>query len=175
MITGFNNGEGIMFFINLNYNPTLLQELQADPQHFIPLDLNVLLNTSSSEYIAEQIMEFYFPNKTVPEDLGAFVDVMTDNWFTRGINNNVKLILESSAEPLYYYEYYFAVSPPTERIFGDYNQNRAARGDELVNFLSSTWMDLDTSDPRVVLNQKRFLYMWTNFIKYGYVTYFDNL
>ncbi|XP_026478387.1 venom carboxylesterase-6-like [Ctenocephalides felis] len=166
-IVGFNSGEGIFFNFFLQENPDILNQFEADFQKFIPTDLDLSHGSEDSKSLAEKIRKFYFDDKPVAENVQKLVDAISDNWVTRGVNEQVKLTVEKQTEPVYFYEYSFSESHPAKEMFGDHNLTGVCHGEELVNLFKLKVMSLDEDKPNVLLTQKRMLEMWTNFIKTG--------
>lgn len=168
-IIGFNSGEGIYFNFFLQENPEILNQFEADIERFIPTDLELAHGSEPSKQLGEKIRKFYFNEEPVSGNIQKLVEVISDNWATRGVNEQVKLTVQNQIEPVYYYEYSFSESHPAKSMFGDHNLTGVCHGEELVNLFKLQVMSLEKDNPNALLTQKRMLEMWTNFIKYGLV------
>lgn len=169
-IVGFNNAEGNMFTFFKKQKPDMLEQLDADFEKGLPTDLDLVRGSEASKKLAEKAKKFYFNDQPVATSDQQFAQMFGDDWFTRGINEQVKLTVEHQDEPVYYYEYSFAESNPIRKLF-DENSTLvgACHGEEMPNILKIDIMPLEKDKPSVVLTQKRMLELWTNFIKTGFV------
>lgn len=168
-LMGFNNAEGITFYNYIKADPYFIQKFEEDFEKFIPNDLEIPLKTEESAKLANKMREFYFNNKSVEYDMQGFVNILSDNWFSRGIYDQAKLMVEEQAENIYFYEYCFDEFTLSRNLLGNLDVTGASHMDELVNIFKRDDFDLAQQSKNVITNQRRFLDLWTNFIKMGYV------
>lgn len=169
LLTGYNSAEGNLFFMYLKTDPDLLNKFEADFERFIPTDLELSLRSQRSIELGKSIREFYFQNKPISKNLQKFVDVLSDNSFTRGIDEQVKLTVKNQEEPVFYYVYNFDENSRSRNVFGDFGIKGGGHADELGNIFKAKSANFGKETSNALLVQRRMLEMWTNFTKFGYV------
>lgn len=168
-ITGFNDAEGIYSYTEFSQNSDAFSRHDVDFEMFVPSDLASSLRSQASIKIAKNMKEFYFSNEPVSsKNIDNFVNIITDIWNVRGINDNVKFMIKHAPEnPVYYYEYIFDDFGFMKAMLGDIDITGACHGDELGYLFTNDIVQFPENIPSTKLNQKRLLQLWTNFAKFG--------
>lgn len=79
---------------------------EIDFQQYIPCDLNIARGSNKSNVVAEILKEFYVGSKQLGNnDMQPEIDIMTDSWFLYGIYTSIRLRLEASKSPIYFYKF----------------------------------------------------------------------
>ncbi|XP_026480276.1 venom carboxylesterase-6-like [Ctenocephalides felis] len=167
-ITGFNDAEGIYSCTEFSQNSDAFSKHDVDFEMFVPSDLSSSLRSQASIKIAKNMKEFYFSNEPVSaKNIDNFVNIITDIWNVRGINDNVKLMIKHSPDnPIFYYEYIFDDFGFMKAMLGDIDITGACHGDELGYLFKNEIVQFPQNIPSTKLNQKRLLQLWTNFAKF---------
>ncbi|KAJ9588465.1 hypothetical protein L9F63_018198, partial [Diploptera punctata] len=81
---GVNSQEGLVALQGLKKEKLAITD--KDPQHFIPADVPVQLETDLARNIAKRIKDLYFGKQLVSENtLKEYANVISDTWFTYGV------------------------------------------------------------------------------------------
>lgn len=107
IIIGYNSLEGMVFDIfNIKYTGQSL--LISDFSAFIPNDINCKRSSPYSETISKKIQEFYYSHTHDDPNLWdkmPIFNLVTDTFSLRGIDTAVRLHLQTSKMPVFYYRF----------------------------------------------------------------------
>ncbi|XP_026479131.1 esterase FE4-like [Ctenocephalides felis] len=167
-MTGITDAEGILAFMDFAKDPAVFDKFENDFERFVPTDLQLPLRSEASVKLAKEMKQFYFRDQPVSENTRKeFVDVVTDCWFVRGVNDHVKLMSAKTTEPIYYYEYNFDEYGFLKNLVGIQDVKGACHADELGYLFKNELSQFPKELESAVVTQKRLLSLWTNFAKTG--------
>lgn len=167
VLVGFNDAEGLLTLLSQK-DENIWEKFDEDFEQFVPLDLGISIGSEASRELSKAMKEFYFNNQSVVGNVQGIINITGDNWFTRGINDFVRLTVEKQTEPVFYYEYKFDEHSISKLLFGNHGIDGACHMDELVNiFRIPPYVTFVKETPTMLLTRNRMITMWTNFIKYG--------
>ena len=166
VLIGFSNMEGISRTIKFGEWREDMNQNFAD---FLPADLVFDTEKAKNDFISE-VKEYYFENKKIDsEALQGYIDYFSDAMFKYGVMRSAKLHAAVSKEPVYLYEFSYVGKLNIQHNYMD-RVKAASHRDQtsyILDFFgyTSNYKDLDTRD--------RMTYMWSDFVKYGYVYFFQ--
>ncbi|KAI7815369.1 carboxylesterase [Rhyzopertha dominica] len=164
-IMGFNSEEGVIAQDLIDIGMPNVAKMEANPDTYIPRDLNIPIPSKDSREVLQRIRNFYFTGSQLSTE-NSVLQLISDDQFIRGIYESAKI--HSRYAPTYLYQFSYAgfklgkraLIIPTKRKF------------EGVGHAEEVWymwsrLDLQDFDPDDLTIREKFLKMWTNFAKTG--------
>nr|CAD7403628.1 unnamed protein product [Timema poppensis] len=117
-ITGLNSGDGGLKAAPIFAKDNLVQDLDREFDRVAPISMFYGETSLKTEEVSQRIRDFYFGDKPINNDtLHSVVDMFTDNWFLSGADQAVKLQVEVSSAPVYYYYFDYRGTKSFSELF----------------------------------------------------------
>ncbi|KAI4468812.1 carboxylesterase [Holotrichia oblita] len=164
IIVGYNDAEGIAF-----------QSVYTGPSSLIPADLGLEKDSNKANELLQSILDFYFDGvePTLPANLAALVNILTDTWFAYPSRRLTLEHLKTAENPIYFYRFSAdtLLNVYKRRIPIIANFPGAIHADDLGYLFKTLYHDdiLPNIIPGSTEDRAldRIMALWTNFAKYG--------
>lgn len=166
LMAGYTNKEGLFAFRDAYLDPVLFGLVDVNFERYIPQE--ICINNKTVLTTAKQIQNFYYGNRPL-DNHEDFVNIKTDTWFSRGIDNMIRLIAKYSKEPVYYYMFSYDEFSVTKHVNNDEESEGATHSEDLGYIFKHQLVDLPRNITTVENMRKRMVKMYTNFAKTGFV------
>jgi acetylcholinesterase len=148
-----------------------LSTYENEFNRLVPLDLNVTNGRFSSEgdLVSDRIRDFYLGGRQISEEtVEEMINIMTDEFFVRGITNVAKLHAKFVTNSTYFYRFGYDGALNLYKRLLNVNRPGVCHGDELgyLFYFGIFNVQIDPISSEA-LTRKRLIRMWTNFIKFG--------
>ncbi|XP_031339582.1 esterase B1-like [Photinus pyralis] len=162
LMLGYAAREG--YLVGFHYKQ---HKASANFERQIPFPLKVQEGSQLSDYVANELKEFYFGNDLEQQRSDDFFVFVGDNVFVRPIYKSAKLHSLTSSTPVYLYRVSLDAELNRFKTVFNSNQKGAAHADELGYIF--THMKTPKIRPHSIEAKgvEMFTKLWTNFAKYG--------
>jgi carboxylesterase type B len=137
----------------------------------VPHDLNIPNGRYSSEgdLVKDRIRDFYLGGRPITMDtVEEMILLLTDLMFVRGMTNAAKIHAKFTGDNVYFYRFGYDGALGLYKRLLNVNRPGVCHGDELGYLFYfgffNVRIDKTSSEANV---KRRFIKMWTNFVKYG--------
>ncbi|XP_058799381.1 esterase B1-like [Phymastichus coffea] len=169
-IIGHNSREGILFYRNITKNYEKFNKEYHQIVH--PEVKNILKNYGLT---LEDIKHVYFDNDSVTkENMDNLVDLFGDLYFVEGINRALKIQIERSSAPTYFYQFTYDKTLSFIKMWVHTRMSGASHADELFFLFRPHYLDSKNPYPKKDSDKYRItqqmIELWTNFAATGLPT-----
>ncbi|XP_043496969.1 esterase E4-like [Polistes fuscatus] len=174
LIIGFTEEEfgGVVYAIDKRVqegNTSILDNLNTKWNTIAPLSFMYERNTPRSNYISQQLKEFYFGNETIgTQSYDGIAHIYADSVIIFPVHRVTKLMGDNNVLPVYYYQFSykgrfsFAMWNDTTPYKGPVHQDDL----QYLFYMSAIFPYFNQSDPEIAMVEL-YTTMWTNFIQTG--------
>lgn len=108
MIIGTTSNEGLLMVRQYLIDHEVFKEFNENDDFFVPLSFNLTKGSSKTKEVADAVRKYYFDGKQLSSNsLNDWARFQTDSGFKFATDRTIKLFVNASAHPIYYYNFSF--------------------------------------------------------------------
>ncbi|XP_057659324.1 uncharacterized protein LOC130895791 [Diorhabda carinulata] len=163
LMIGFNSEEWISYVVNKG-NTDLLEGLDNDPSRLVHPNLNM---SPENRTIAGRLLKKVYTNQTFMEDFAAYIRWSSDQSFSTPTGKQIELGSVHAPYYVYQFSYKGELGGKMDDMYIVPGAERVAHMEDLHYWWEfSNNNDISIFPDEDQLMMRRFLTLWTNFIKY---------